>query len=283
MEEYLQQWIAASSRIQGGMNMLSKLFSGRKKFVVLASVVVVLGTFGAWIWAQSDSGGTLPLRVTALEAELSSIKVPVNGKWTETGPIKITLSNAPTQFVGQIVPRGSRGERTTARIIWPVSISAPLLEKLGLKRVEAYLVGVGKRLPYSNSLIAADFAVLRIPGLPFQIVIDNYNCYTECRQGPEIQESAFWQGQPGAELRGRFNLKEAAFYGQGVNARELKREAFKVASSLFDFPITDVEAFLDRTLKLQQENMHEVVIYIPELDYYQTSNLEGTATLRIGR
>lgn len=111
----------------------------------IAILVVLLGGVGAWIWAQSGSG-TMPLKVTALEAELTSIKVSVNGEWKETGPIKITLSDAPTQFVGRIIPSGPLGERTTATIIWPISVSAPLLRELGLERIEACLVGVGQRL-----------------------------------------------------------------------------------------------------------------------------------------
>ncbi len=98
----------------------------------------------------------------------------------------------------------------------------------------------------------------------------------------KIGESAFWQGKPGAELRSTFNLREAAFQGRDVNARELKKEAFEVASSFFNFPLKNVDSFLDTALRLQRENMHEIVIYIPEYDSYQTADLSGTATLRVG-
>jgi hypothetical protein len=104
----------------------------------------------------------------------------------------------------------------------------------------------------------------------------------QCDQGPKFQESAFWQGKPGAELSSNFNLTKAAFQGRDVDALQLKREAFKVASSFFDLPV-DVNAFLENSLKLQQGNMHEIVVYIPELNYYQTADLKGKVTLRVGQ
>ncbi len=260
--------------------MFHKLFNGRRKFVSIAILVVVLGSVGAWIWAQVGSA-TVPLRVTALEAELTSIKVPVNGVWKETGLIKVSLSGAPTQLVGRMTPSGPLGERSTAKIIWPVSVSAPLLKELGIAKIDVFLIGIGKRLPYSDSMIGADFTILRIPSLPL-MVIDNYNCVWKCDQGPKFEESAFWQGKPGAELRSTFNLREAAFQGRDVNARELKKEALEVASQFFDFPLKNVDSFLDTALKLQRENMHEIVIYIPEYDSYQTADLSGTVTLRVG-
>lgn len=286
MEKELAECLAANRiyRIyEGGITMLRKLFNGRRKVVTLAVAVVALGTLSAWIWAQVGTQ-TVPLRVTALEAELTSIKVPVNGVWKETGTIKISLSDAPTQLVGQMTPSGPLGERTTARLIWPVSISAPLLKELGLEKVDAFLIGVGKRLPYSDSMIGADFTVLRIPSLPL-IIVDNYNCVWRCDQGPKgsvEEKSAFWQGKPGAELSSTFNLREAAFQGRDVNALELKREAFEVAKSFFSFSLKDADSFLDKALKLQRENMHEIVVYMPELDSYQTADLSGTVTLRVG-
>lgn len=281
MEVYLREYFESWNRIyKGGINMFRKLFNGRRKFVSIAILVVVLGSVGAWIWAQVGSA-TVPLRVTALEAELTSIKVPVNGVWKETGPIKVSLSGAPTQLVGRMTPSGPLGERSTAKIIWPVSVSAPLLKELGIAKIDVFLIGIGKRLPYSDSMIGADFTILRIPSLPL-MVIDNYNCVWKCDQGPKFEESAFWQGKPGAELRSTFNLREAAFQGRDVNARELKKEALEVASQFFDFPLKNVDSFLDTALKLQRENMHEIVIYIPEYDSYQTADLSGTVTLRVG-
>jgi hypothetical protein len=283
MEKQLAECLAENriyTLYEGGITMLRKLFNGRRKFAALGALVVLLGSVGIWIWAQMGVG-TVPLRVTALDAELSSIKVPINGEWKETGTIKITLSNAPTQFVGRMTPSGPLGETTTATIIWPASISAPLLKELGLESVDVLLVGVIKRLPYSDSAIGSDFTVLKIPRLPL-IVVDNYNCVWQCDQGPKFQESAFWQGKPGAELSSNFNLTKAAFQGRDVDALQLKREAFKVASSFFDLPV-DVNAFLENSLKLQQGNMHEIVVYIPELNYYQTADLKGKVTLRVGQ
>jgi len=60
--------------------MLRKLFNGRRKFVTLAALVVLLGSVGIWIWAQMGVG-TVPLRVTALDAELSSSR----SRSTESG------------------------------------------------------------------------------------------------------------------------------------------------------------------------------------------------------
>jgi len=254
------------------MKMLRRLFNGGRKFVTLAVLVAVLGAISAWLWAQLGTE-TVPLRVVALDAEFSSIKVPINGEWKETGPIKISLASTSTQFGGQLTPG-----RETATLVWPVEISAPLLEELGLERVEAILVGLGKRRPNSESMIGVDFTVLRIPGLPL-IVVDNHCCIT-CNK--EIRSvGPFWQGKPGAELQGGISLRSEIF--QEVNALELKREAFKVASSLFNFPLKDVNAFLENTLKLQQESLHEIVVYMPELDHYQTADLTATVTLRLGR
>ncbi|MCS7103930.1 MAG: hypothetical protein NZ992_08680, partial [Candidatus Korarchaeum sp.] len=140
MEERLAECLAANriyTIYEGGITMLRKLFDSRRKVVTVAVAMVALGAFGAWILAQIGPQ-TVPLRVTALEAELTSIKVPVNGVWKETGPIKISLSDAPTQLVGQMFPTGPLGERTTARIIWPVSVSAPLLTELGLEKIDTF-------------------------------------------------------------------------------------------------------------------------------------------------
>jgi hypothetical protein len=87
MEKQLAECLAENriyTLYEGGITMLRKLFNGRRKFVTLAALVVLLGSVGIWIWAQMGVG-TVPLRVTALDAELSSIKVPINGEWKETG------------------------------------------------------------------------------------------------------------------------------------------------------------------------------------------------------
>ncbi len=56
-----------------------------------------------------------------------------------------------------------------------------------------------------------------------------------------------------------------------------------MASQFMHFPVANVDVFLNTTTRLQKENMHEIVVYIPEYHSYQTADLKGTYTLRLGR
>ncbi len=245
---------------------------------------------------------TVSLRVTALEAEVSSIKLPIEGKWVDTGPIKVVLSDAPTRLVGRMTPRGRLGEQTTATMIWPVSISAPLLKKMGIEKMDVFFIGIAKRVPTTDTIVAVDFTAIQIPAKPGPtdptkpeptvpddgpiIIIQNFNTVARVgKTGRDPKRPEFWLGRPGAELHGTFDLTEAAFRGRDVNVRELQREALKVASSFIDItiPTKDVDSFLDTALRLHREKMHEIVVYFPEYDSYQTADLRGTVSLRVGR
>lgn len=255
--------------------MLRKLFDSRRKLVTVAVAVVALGALGAWIWAQVGPQ-TVPLRVTALEAELTSIKVPINGEWKETGPIRITLAGDPTQAfpIGKLDTRQQSGV-----VIWPVSISAPLLKELGLSKVETFLVGVGKRAaPDVDSMAAVDFTILRIPGIP-DLVVTNGCCIICFARSTPIGEQ-FWQGRAGAELRGEFHFRDDLF--DRTDMRAIAIEAFQVASSFMHFPLKDVNTFLSTSLDLIRRNSHEIVVYMPEFNSYQTADLTGQVALRVG-
>ena len=256
--------------------MLRKLFNGRRKAVTLAALVVLLGGVGAWIWAQVGPQ-TVPLRVKALDAEISSIKVPIAGEWKETGPIKVSLAGPGSQFpVGKLDVRNQR-----AVVVWPVSISAPLLRELGLGKIETFLVGVGRRQsPDKVDMTTSDFTVLRIPGLP-SLVTANFNVWIFL-SSPNADREDFWAGKPGTEATGGFGpFDEETF--RNLDVRQLVKEGFSVASQFMHFPIEDTETFLDNIVKLAKERQHEIVVYIPEYNSYQTADLKGTATLRVER
>jgi hypothetical protein len=278
MEKQLAECLAENriyTLYEGGITMLRKLFNGRRKFVTLVVLAVALGAVGVWIWAQVGAKA-VPLRVAALDAEISSIKVPVNGEWKETGPIKVSLAEPTTQLFpsGKLYPA-----RQSSVVVWPVSISAPLLEELGLGKIETFLVGVGKRAdPNTDSMIAVDFTVLRIPGLP-EIVLTN-GCCIICFARSTPAGEQFWQGTPGAELRGDFKLREDLF--SKVDMRELAKESFTIADGFMHFPVEDVDTFLNTVIDLIQRDMHEIVVYIPAFNSYQTADLKGTSTLRVG-
>jgi hypothetical protein len=278
MEKQLAECLAENriyTLYEGGITMLRKLFNGRRKFVTLGALVVLLGSVGIWIWAQMGVG-TVPLRVTALDAELSSIKVPIAGEWKDTGPIKISLADSTTQFpVGQLDPRTKR-----ATIVWPVSISAPLLKELGLEKVDTFLVGVAERFPNNVGILTIDFTVIDIPGIPSIIVANSNGCII-CIVILGQDKEAFWRGEPGSEFRGKFDLSAEAF--PEADVRRLQQEAFAMASRFMHFPVANVDVFLNTAIRLQRENMHEIVVYIPEYNSYQTADLRGTYTLRVGR
>ncbi len=232
MEERLAECFAGWNGIyniyEGGMHMFRKLFDGRRKVVTLTVLVVTLGVLSAWIWAQVSSQA-VPLSVTALEAELSSIKVPVDGVWKETGPIKISLASPTTQFpLGQLDRRTQR-----ATIVWPVSISAPLLQELGLEKVDTFLIGVAERFPGNVGILTADFTVLKIPGLPL-ITVDNYNGCIICIVILGKDKEAFWRGEPGSELANSNYLQRRSLRQRckGLSRRRLQWLANSCTSPL---------------------------------------------------
>jgi hypothetical protein len=256
---------------EGGITMLRKLFNGRRKFAALGALVVLLGSVGIGIWAQMGVG-TVPLRVTALDAELSSIKVPIAGEWKDTGPIKISLADSTTQFpVGQLDPRTKR-----ATIVWPVSISAPLLKELGLEKVDTFLVGVAERFPNNVGILTADFTVIDIPGIPL-ITVDNINGCIICIVILGQDKEAFWRGEPGSEFMGKFDLSAEAF--PEADVRRLQQEAFAMASRFMHFPVANVDVFLNTAIRLQRENMHEIVVLHPRVQFISDSRPKGVHIL----
>jgi len=279
MKEHLAECLAGNriyTICEGGINMFRKLFNGRRKFVTLAVLVAALGALSAWMWAQVQPA-TVPLRLVGLEGELSSIKVPVNGEWKDTGPIKFSLAGPGLQApVGQLDPKRER-----ATVVWPVSVSAPLLEELGIGKIDTILIGGGQRArpgTDSRSMVTFDFAVLKIPGLP-DLIVANGTCII-CVIVIRANDP-FWLGQPGAELGGELKIKPELF--EIVDMLKLARESFALASQFMHFPIENPDTFLTTTVNLMRQKLHQIVIYIPEFNSYQTAHLKGTATFRIGR
>ena len=244
---------------------------------------MVLGALSAWIWAQI-APRTVPVRVVELEAEVSSIKLPIRGEWKDTGPITVSLAGKATQFpLGQLNVR-----QEEAVIVWPVSISAPLLKELGFDRIEAMLVGIGTRK--GSSLVSSDITVLRIPGLPDLVVAQTWSCVTCNVTPPPAEATAFWAGQPGGEIRGTFKMDEKTWreVEQEVGDRygdllRFVKRSISVAAQFMHLPIKDIDAFIANMYKLNKQAMHEILIYIPELESYQTADLKGSAALRIER
>ncbi len=178
--------------------------------------------------------------------------------------------------VGQLDPKRER-----ATVVWPASISAPILKEMGLEKIDAALVGVGVRArpgTDSRSMVTFDLAVLRIPGIP-DLVVANGTCII-CIIVIRANDP-FWQGRPGAELGGELKIKDEFF--ETVDMLKLARESFTLASQFMHFPIDDPDSFLTTAVSLMRKNLHQIVIYIPEYNSYQTAALKGRATLRIGR
>lgn len=260
--------------------MFRKLFNGRRKVVTLVAVVAVLASLSIGLWAQL-APKTVPVRVIELDAEVSSIKLPIKGEWKDTGPITVSLASKATQFpLGQLNVR-----QEEAVIVWPVSISAPLLKELGFEKIEAMMVGLGTRK--EGSLVSSDITVLRIPGLPNLVVAQTWSCVA-CSQLPA--RSAFWEGQPGGEIRGAFKMDEEIWrkveqevedkYGDLL--RFVKR-SISIAAQFMHLPIENVDDFVANMYKLNKQTMHELLIYIPEFESYQTADLKGSTALRIER
>ena len=68
--------------------------------MTLAVLVVLLGGVGALIWTWAQTAPTVvPVRVVEIEAEVSSIKLPIQGEWKDTGPIKVQVASGATQFL----------------------------------------------------------------------------------------------------------------------------------------------------------------------------------------
>lgn len=253
--------------------MFSRLFRGKRKFVAIGVAVVVITALGITLTLALSGPRTLSFQVTALDATVSSIKVPVNGEWKETGPIKVSLTSPSTIYPAGKLDRANK----RAVVIWPVSISAPLLKELGLEKVDTMLVGVAKFVQDSPDVIdmlTVDFTVLKIPGIP-SIVLVNVNNNKKYILASEPLA-------PGTELSGKFEPTEDCFR-KGVDVRSLAQESFAIADQFMNFPVEDVGTFLDTVINLSRQNLHEIVVYIPEFNSYQTADLEGTDTLRIGR
>ena len=129
-------------------------------------------------------------------------------------------------------------------------------------------------------MVNADFAVLRIPGLPSLVVANTHNwciIHINVRGAQEV-----WAGKPGAEASSSFGpLDEETF--RLLDVKQLVEESFTIANQFIHFPIEDTKAFLNTVISLIREKQHEVVVYIPEYRSYQTADLKGTATLRVER
>ncbi len=286
MEKHLAECLAANriyTLYEGGITMLRKLFNGRRKVVTLAALVVLLGSVGAliWTWAQI-APRVVPIRVVEIEAEVSSIKLPIQGEWKETGPIKVQVASGATQF-----PLGYLDIRQQeAVIVWPVSVSAPLFKELGFEKIEAMLVGLGTRK--GGSFVSSDLTVLRLPNLPDIIVAQTWSCVT-CNIPREVP-TAFWAGQPGGEIRGAFAMDKKIWeevenevgdkYGDLLR---FVRKAFSIASQFMHLPVEDIDTFIANAYRLNKQTLHELVVYIPEFGVYQTADLTGMAALRIER
>jgi len=287
MEKQLAECLAENriyTLYEGGITMLRKLFNGRRKFAALGALVVLLGSVGAliWTWAQIAPPRIVPVRVVEIEAEVSSIKLPIQGEWKETGPIKVQVASGATQF-----PLGYLDIRQQeAVIVWPVSVSAPLLKELGFEKIEVSLVGLGIRK--GGSFVSSDLTVLRLPNLPNIIVAQTWSCVT-CNI-PRDVPSAFWAGQPGGEIRGTFAMdkkiweeveKEAGDkYGDPLR---IVKKAFSIASQFMYLPVEDIDTFIANVYRLNKQTLHELVVYIPEFGVYQTADLTGMAALRVER
>ena len=173
-------------------------------------------------------------------------------------------------------------------IVWPVSVSAPLLKELGFEKIEAMLVGLGTRK--GGSFVSSDLTVLRLPNLPNIIVAQTWSCVTCNVSKPPEQTMAFWAGQPGGEIRGAFKMDENSWkeiekevgdkYGDPLR---FVRKAFSIASQFMHLPVEDMDAFIANAYRLNKQTLHELVVYIPEFSVYQTADLTGMAALRIER
>ncbi|MEM2126311.1 MAG: hypothetical protein QXQ53_07950 [Candidatus Methanosuratincola sp.] len=61
------------------------------------------------------------------------------------------------------------------------------------------------------------------------------------------------------------------------------KRSISIAAQFMYLPIKDVDTFVANMYRLNKQTLHEILIYIPEFESYQTADLTGSTALRIER
>jgi hypothetical protein len=236
-----------------------------RKMMVLSATMMLI------ICASASADQCVGVKITGLDAQVTSIQIPTVPGSPETGPITVSLDPNGSSRVGV-----HSCDYNTGYLYWPVMIDFPLLGSVGRPPVATTLVGPYFCL-YDTVIAAVDFGYLDDPDFG-QLVFSNYNNNKKgfppvfwCEPSPPLIEGAFteecttfFDSEIKPWLRGA--MDEAMWRLRSIDPG-VPYFSPGVLDTIFDMYCNDPST--------------EIIVYFPQTGTFEGAHLTGTDQLTI--